>query len=69
MPREQKIPVGKAMFNQIANEELEHYERLKEVHERWEKNEKWPETVPLKVKDTIVKNILKDSIKSSRYHA
>jgi len=40
-----KNPVGKAMFNQIANEELEHYERLKEVHERWERNEKWPETV------------------------
>ena len=59
-----KNPVGKAMFNQIANEELEHYERLKEVHERWERNEKWPETVPLKVKDTIVKNILKDSVKS-----
>jgi rubrerythrin len=59
-----KNPVGKAMFNQIADEELEHYERLKEVHERWERNEKWPETVPLKVNDTIVKNILKDSVKS-----
>ena len=59
-----KNPVGKAMFNQIADEELEHYERLKEVHERWERNEKWPETVPLKVKDTIVKNLLKDSVKS-----
>jgi len=58
-----KNPVGKAMFNQIADEELEHYERLKEVHERWERNEKWPETVPLKVKDTIVKNLLKDSVK------
>jgi len=59
-----KNPVGKAMFNQIADEELEHYERLKEVHERWERNEKWPETVPLKVKDTIVKDILKDSVKN-----
>ena len=59
-----KNPVGKAMFNQIANEELEHYERLKEIHQRWERNEKWPETVPLKVNDTIVKNILKDSVKS-----
>jgi len=57
-------PVGKAMFNQIANEELEHYERLKEVHERWERNEKWPETVPLKVKDTIVKDVLKESVKN-----
>lgn len=59
-----KNPIGKAMFNQIADEELEHFERLKEVHERWERNEKWPETVPLKVKDTIVKDILKDSVKN-----
>jgi rubrerythrin len=54
--------VGKAMFGQIADEELEHYERLKELHERWEKREKWPETVPLKVKDTIVKDVLKDMV-------
>ncbi|NVM24637.1 MAG: ferritin family protein [Desulfobacterales bacterium] len=57
-----KNPLGKAMFNQIADEELEHYERLKELHEKWERKEQWPETVPLKVKDTIVKNVLKDSI-------
>jgi len=59
-----KNSIGKAMFNQIADEELEHYERLKEVHERWERNEKWPETVPLKVKDTIVKDVLKESVKN-----
>jgi len=59
-----KNPIGKAMFNQIADEELEHYERLKELHERWRKNEKWPETIPLKVKDTIVKDVLKDSVQN-----
>jgi rubrerythrin len=57
-----KNKVGKAMFQQIADEELEHYERLKELHERWEKREKWPETVPLRVKDTIVKDVLKDVV-------
>ncbi len=55
-------PIGKAMFEQIAEEELEHHQRLRELHEKWESNEKWPETVPLRVKDTIVKNILKDSV-------
>jgi len=54
--------LGKAMFEQIADEELEHHQRLKELHEKWERNEKWPETVPLRVKDTIVKDILKDSV-------
>jgi rubrerythrin len=53
-----KNPLGKAMFQQIGDEELEHYEKLKELHKRWESQETWPETVPLKVKDTLVKDIL-----------
>jgi len=56
-------PLGKAMFQQIGDEELEHYERLKELHQKWEKQEKWPETVPLKVKHTVVKDIFKDVLK------
>ncbi|MFH0811959.1 MAG: ferritin family protein [Pseudomonadota bacterium] len=58
-----KNPLGKAMFRQIGDEELEHYERLKELRQKWEKQEKWPETVPLKVKDTVVKDVLKDVLK------
>ena len=50
--------LGKAMFQQIADEELEHHERLKQLHEAWEKEGKWPETLPLEVKETNVKNIL-----------
>jgi len=57
-----KNPVGKAMFRQIADEELEHYERLKELHAKWEKEQSWPETVPLKVKKTIVRDILKSIV-------
>ncbi len=55
-------PLGKAMFQQIADEELEHYERLKELHAKWDKEETWPETIPLKVNETIVKDILKDIV-------
>jgi rubrerythrin len=50
-------PVGKAMFAQIASEELEHHERLKQLAENWKKDQKWPETLPLKVKDTAVKSV------------
>jgi len=57
-----KNMVGKAMFDQIAAEELEHYDRLKQLHERWVKDEKWPETVPLKVANTLVGAILKNLI-------
>ncbi|MCK9197469.1 MAG: hypothetical protein M0P16_10865, partial [Syntrophales bacterium] len=41
------------------------YERLKQLHESWSKDKKWPDTVPLKVKETIVKDILKDFIKKA----
>ncbi|MEI7637203.1 MAG: ferritin family protein [Syntrophus sp. (in: bacteria)] len=60
-----KNPVGKAMFQQIAADELEHYERLKQLHENWAKDKKWPDTVPLKVKETVVKDVLKDVIKKA----
>jgi rubrerythrin len=57
-----KNQVGKTMFRHIADEELEHYERLSQLHEKWEKSERWPETVPLRVRDTIVKDVLKEAI-------
>jgi hypothetical protein len=50
-------PVGKAMFTQIAAEELEHYERLKQLADNWKRDKKWPETLPLKVNDTAVRSI------------
>ncbi len=61
-------PLGKAMFQQIADEELEHYERLQELHKRWQTQQKWPETVPLKVKDTVVKNVIAVSIRDLGKH-
>jgi len=58
-----KNALGKAMFQQIGDDELEHYERLKQLHQKWTQKEKWPGTVPLKVKDTIVKDVLIDFLK------
>jgi len=60
-----KNPLGKKMFQQIGDDELEHYERLKQLHEKWNKQEKWPETVPLKVKGTIVKDILLEFVQKA----
>ncbi|UCH07979.1 MAG: ferritin family protein [Deltaproteobacteria bacterium] len=60
-----KNEVGRAMFQEIADEELEHYERLKQLHETWKKRETWPETVPLKVKGTVVKDVLVDMVKKT----
>ena len=58
-----KNSLGKKMFKQIGDDELEHYQRLKQLHQKWEKQERWPETVPLKVKDTIVRDILLEFVK------
>ncbi len=52
-------PIGKAMFLQIADDELEHYERLKELHEKWAAQQKWPEGLPLTVKGTPIMTVLK----------
>lgn len=52
--------LGKALFQQLADEEREHYERLRGLQEKWQKQEQWPETVPLQVNNTIVKDVLKD---------
>jgi rubrerythrin len=59
-----KNPLGKFMFQQIGDEELEHYERLKQLHQLWENGGKWPETVPLEVKGTMVKDILYRIVKN-----
>jgi rubrerythrin len=59
-------PVGRTMFQQVADDELEHYERLKQLHETCGKEKVWPETVPLKVKNTVVKDVLKDMVKKAK---
>jgi rubrerythrin len=56
-------PLGKLMFQKIADEELEHYERLKQLHEKWEKGEQWPETLPLEVEGTVVNTIMNGILK------
>jgi len=63
--RRTRNPLGKAMFKQIGDDELEHYKRLKKLHETWAKAKQWPEKVPLKVKDTVVRDILKDALKKA----
>ncbi len=58
-----KNPLGRIMFQEIADDELEHYERIKELHEKWEKSEKWPESVPLAVRQTNIGNTTKSMLR------
>lgn len=61
-----KNPLGKAMFLEIADDELEHYQRLKQLHEKWKDSRKWPESVPLTVRQTNIRNLMKDTIAGSQ---
>jgi rubrerythrin len=56
--------LGKAMFRTIAAEEDEHYQRIQELKNVLEKEGQWPETLPLKVKDTEIKSVLEKFVDS-----
>ncbi len=51
---------GKFMFASIASDEDEHYRRILELHERLKKDGKWPETIPIQVKGTKVKEVMRE---------
>jgi rubrerythrin len=55
---------GKLMFQSIAQDEEEHYQRLLELHKKLQDEGKWPETIPLKVKGVDMKSVLKKVIDS-----
>jgi len=57
-------PLGKTMFKKIAEDELEHYERLKQLHAKWAAQDKWPETVPLTVSNTNIRDTLVATLKN-----
>lgn len=57
--RKTKNMAGKNMFKQIADEEKEHYEMLKKLHEKWVEQKKWPASLPLKVSESVVSQVLK----------
>jgi rubrerythrin len=52
--------VGKKMFAAIAEDENEHYKKLKTIHQELEKSGKWPTNVSVIIKDTDVREVLKD---------
>lgn len=59
-------PLGRAVFIRLAEDELDHYERLKDIHQKLSKTGKWTETVPPVVKDTEIKTILESAIQEVR---
>ncbi len=58
--RRTRNPVGKKMFETIAADENEHYERLKALHAEMTRQGTWPETIPALVSRTSIADILKN---------
>jgi len=54
-------PVGKKMFACIAEDENEHYERLKALHAELSAQGSWPDQIAGVIKDTNIQQVL-DSI-------
>ncbi len=50
--------LGKEMFKTLAKDEEEHYNRILALHKKLEDEGKWPETLPLDVKGTVVIDVL-----------
>ena len=57
-------PLGRSMFQTLANDEAEHYQRILALHESLTKEGKWPDTIPLMVKGTEVRSILRNKLDS-----
>ncbi len=59
-----KNALGKMMFAQIATEEDEHFKKILALHKRLKEQGQWPETLPLEVKGTQVKDVLKKFVEA-----
>jgi rubrerythrin len=55
-------PLGKKMFQTLADDEAEHYQRILELHTKLSSEGKWPETLPLKVNNTEIRDVLKSVV-------
>ena len=51
-------PLGQKMFQTLAADEQEHYQRIQTLHQKLKEGGKWPETLPLTVKGTQVRDVL-----------
>jgi rubrerythrin len=57
-------PLGAKMFASIADDELEHFQRIQELYRKLKERGKWPETIPFKVKDTEVRTLFRETIET-----
>lgn len=57
-------PIGKKMFISLAHDEQEHMERIQALHGKLQEQGRWPQDLPLDVKGTQVKEVLRSLVAS-----
>jgi rubrerythrin len=57
-------PLGRLMFQTLAHDESEHYQRILQLHKTLQAEGKWPDTIPLTVKGTEIGSILCKTLES-----
>jgi rubrerythrin len=57
-------PLGKKMFETLAADEQEHYQRIQALHQKLKEGGKWPDTLPLTVKGTKVRDVLQSVVEA-----
>jgi rubrerythrin len=53
-----KNPLAKKMFDLLANDEKEHMQRIRHLHEKLIADGTWPKDVPIEIKGTNVRDVL-----------
>jgi rubrerythrin len=53
------------MFENLAKDEKEHLNKIKELHQRLKEQGRWPEDVPLEVKGTRIQEVFESAAMSS----
>lgn len=57
-----KNQLAKAMFNQLAKDEEEHMNRIRELHEKLTAEGKWPADVAIQVAGTDIRKVLDQTV-------
>jgi rubrerythrin len=57
-------PLGRLMFQTLAHDESEHYQRILTLHKTLQAEGRWPDTIPLTVKGTEIRSILRKTLES-----
>jgi rubrerythrin len=55
-----KNPLAKQMFALLSDDEKEHMQRIRHLHEKLISAGTWPKDVPIQIKDTNVRNVLNE---------